>query len=174
MAKLGFNHIDLATRDMKTTRAFYEDVLGFRLVRADVVEIVGEGKFQHNFFDIGNGQLIAFFSGEDVDGYPKSFDAGINAGLGLRKGVYHFAFEAGSVEELESAKARLESRGVAVRGPFDHEGWSKSIYFEDPNGLQLEYCVLTRAFNADDAVPSVRFHLDRNGVKHDGPPRVGA
>jgi hypothetical protein len=42
----------------------------------------------------------------------------------------------------------------------DHEGWSKSIYFDDPNGLQLEYCHLTRAFDADDAVPSVRFRLE--------------
>ena len=71
-----------------------------------------------------------------------------------------WAATSGSVEELESVKARLESKGVAVRGPYDHEGWSKSIYFEDPNGLQMEYCVLTREFNANDAVPAVRFHLD--------------
>jgi hypothetical protein len=49
---------------------------------------------------------------------------------------------------------------VDVRGPVDHEGWCKSIYFDDPNGLQLEYCHLTRELVADDAVPRVRFRRD--------------
>jgi catechol 2,3-dioxygenase-like lactoylglutathione lyase family enzyme len=174
MAKLGLNHIDLATKDMRATRAFYEDVMGFKLVRADIVEVVGEGKYQHYFFDVGNGQLIAFFSGENVENYPKDFDSGINDGLGLRKGAYHFAFEAGTEEELDRVKAQLESKGVAVNGPFDHEGWSKSIYFEDPNGLQMEYCWIMREFTAEDAIPAVRFHVDRDGVKHDGPSSTDA
>ena len=29
----------------------------------------------------------------------------------------------------------------------DH-GWCKSIYFKDPNHLQLEYCCLTEEFGA--------------------------
>ena len=82
----GFNHIDLGTKDMEATRAFYEDVLGFPLVRADLVEIGDEGVLKHYFFDIGNGQLMGFMSGEDVNGYPKEFDAGINKGLGLDAG----------------------------------------------------------------------------------------
>jgi glyoxylase I family protein len=153
---LGFNHIDLGTKDMEATRAFYEDVLSFPLVRADLVEL---GK--HFFFDIGNGQLLGFMSGENVEGYPKDFDSGINKGLGLMPGVYHFAFNADSLETLAATQRRLEAHGVAVRGPVDHEGWSKSIYFEDPNGLQLEACHLTRAFVADDAIPRVRFRVER-------------
>jgi glyoxylase I family protein len=157
---LGFNHIDLGTRDMDATRAFYEDVLGFPLVRADLVELGKRGIMKHFFFDIGNGQLLGFMSGENVDGYPKDFDSGINKGLGLMQGVYHFAFDADSVATLEATKARLEQHGVEVRGPVDHEGWSKSIYFEDPNGLQLECCHLTRAFVPDDAIPQVRFRIE--------------
>ncbi len=167
----GFNHIDLGTKDMEATRAFYEDVMGFPLVRADLVELGDKGVMKHYFFDIGNGQLLGFMSGEDVEGYPRDFDSGINRGLGLRQGVYHFAFNSESQEALEAAKARLQEHGVEVRGPVDHEGWSQSIYFEDPNGLQLECCFLTRAFNADDAVPQVRFRLER-GQKL--PPRASA
>jgi len=157
----GLNHIDLATKDMEATRCFYEDVLGFPLVRADLFEIVGQGTMKHYFFDIGNGQLLGFMSGEDVEGFSGDYDSGINRGLGLPHGVYHFAFNAASEEELEAAKKRLESHEVAVRGPVDHEGWCKSIYFDDPNGLQLEYCHLTRAFDVDDAVPRLRFRMDR-------------
>ena len=39
MKSLGLNHIDLGTKDMEATRKFYEEVLGFPLVRADLVEI---------------------------------------------------------------------------------------------------------------------------------------
>jgi catechol 2,3-dioxygenase-like lactoylglutathione lyase family enzyme len=157
---LGFNHIDLGTKDMEATRAFYEDVLGFPLVRADLIEIGDQGVMKHFFFDVGNGQLIGFMSGEDVEGYPKEFDSGINRGLGLARGVYHFAFDADSLETLEETRKHLEAHGVEVRGPVDHEGWSKSIYFFDPNGLQLECCHLMRPFVADDATPRVRFRLE--------------
>jgi catechol 2,3-dioxygenase-like lactoylglutathione lyase family enzyme len=54
----GLNHIDLATKDMEATRHFYEDVLGFPLVRADLVEIVGQGTMKHYFFGIGNGESL--------------------------------------------------------------------------------------------------------------------
>jgi len=156
----GLNHIDLGTKDMEATRAFYEDVLGFPLVRADLVEIGDDGRLQHFFFDIGNGQLMGFMSGENVRSYPKEFDAGINRGLGLAQGVYHFAFDADSDEDLERIKQHLQDHGVKVRGPVDHEGWCKSIYFLDPNGLQLEVCHATRPLVADDAIPRVRFRLD--------------
>ena len=110
--------------------------------RADLVEIRDEGVLKHYFFDIGQGQLMGFMSGEDVNGYPKDFDAGINKGLGLKPGVYHFAFDAESESELHRIKAHLESHGVKVLGPVDH-GMCKSIYFFDPNGHRLELAVDT-------------------------------
>jgi catechol 2,3-dioxygenase-like lactoylglutathione lyase family enzyme len=156
----GFNHIDLGTRDMEATRAFYEDVLGFPLVRADLVEIGDDGLLRHFFFDVGGGQLIGFMSGEDVNGFPKEFDTSINRGLGLPAGVYHFAFHADTEDDLLRTKQHLSDKGVKVRGPVDHEGWAKSIYFQDPNGLTLEVCHLTRRFEADDAIPRVRFRRE--------------
>ncbi len=156
----GFNHIDLGTKDMEATRAFYEDLLGFPLVRADLVEIADQGRMKHYFFGVGNGQLMGFMSGEDVGGFPKDFDTSINQGLGLPPGVYHFAFDAETENDLLRIKQSLVSNGVEVNGPVDHEGWSKSIYFRDPNGLQLEVCHLLRAFEPDDAVPRVRFRLE--------------
>ena len=162
----GLNHIDLGTKDMAATRAFYEDVLGFPLVRADLVEIGDDGLLKHFFFDIGDGQLMGFMSGEDVRGYPKDFDAGINKGLGLAQGVYHFAFDAETEQDLLRICDHLRSHGVKVRGPVDHEGWSKSIYFRDPTGLQLEVCHIVRPFVATDATPEVRFRLDGRAKTH--------
>jgi|HubBroStandDraft_1064217.scaffolds.fasta_scaffold234926_2 catechol 2,3-dioxygenase-like lactoylglutathione lyase family enzyme len=159
---MGFNHIDLATKDMAATRAFYEGILGFPVVRSDIVEFEGRGPAQHVFFDCGDGQMIAFASSDNM---PADLDTGINKGLGLPPGVYHFAFEGGSVENLEALKASLEKHGVAVRGVEDHEGWCRSIYFVDPNGLQLEYCCLSRKLTADDARPQVRFRVSREGQK---------
>ena len=52
---------------------------------------------------------MGFMSGEDVSGYPKDFDAGINKGLGLAPGVYHFAFDAESESDLERIKQHLQS-----------------------------------------------------------------
>ena len=156
----GFNHIDLGTKDMARTRAFYEGVLGFPLVRADEIDVAGRGRMKHYFFDACNSQLIGFMSGEDVEGFPKEFDAIINRGLGLPPGVYHFAFDAETENDLERIKAHLVAHGIEVRGPVDHEGWCKSIYFLDPNGLQLEVCWLQRELVADDAIPRVRFRLE--------------
>lgn len=164
--KLGFNHIDLATTDMKATRAFYEGVLGFPCVRTDVLEIEAGGTSEHVFFDCGGGQMIAFASAENSPGrWPADLDTSLSKGLGLRLGVYHFAFEAGSYENLVQLKADLEAKGVAVRGIEDHEGWCHSIYFVDPNGLQLEYCWVSRELTAEDAAATVRFRITRDGRK---------
>jgi catechol-2,3-dioxygenase len=82
---------------------------------------------------------------------PESYDAGINRGLGVPAGFYHFAFEAGSEAALAERRDKLSAKGVEVSDVVDH-GWAKSIYFRDPNGLSLEYCCLTRDLRADDAV----------------------
>ena len=80
----GFNHIDLGTRNMEATRAFYQDVLGFPLVRADLIDIAGKGTMKHFFFDLGHGQLIGFMSGEEVQGFPE-FDAGTTRASACRR-----------------------------------------------------------------------------------------
>ena len=58
------------------------------------------------------------------------------------------------------------SRGrVDVTEVVDHD-WAKSIYFKDPNGIQLEFCCFTRNLNADDArVALVALHA--HGAGHD-------
>ena len=150
MTHHGFSHVGLATLDMDATLAFYEGVLGFQAVRCDLIELEAGGKIRHVFLDTGQGQLIAFMEPRGVTTIPDDFDAGINRGLGLPSGMIHFAFEAGSERELDAKREELIAKGVRVRGVVDHE-WCKSIYFKDPNGITLEYCVVTRELVEDDA-----------------------
>jgi catechol 2,3-dioxygenase-like lactoylglutathione lyase family enzyme len=157
-AAKGWSHISLATLDMNTTRAFYEGILGFKAVRCDTIKVKEGGEIRHVFFDTGNKQLLAFMEPRDVPGAPTEFDGGLNRPLGMPEGVYHFAFEAGSAEELAAKRAELISKGVKVTPVVDHE-WAKSIYFKDPNGLLLEFSYLTREFNTDDGVMQLRFEM---------------
>lgn len=155
MAQPGFSHVGLSTLDMDATLEFYENVLGFPAVRCDIHEVAEGGAIRHVFFDAGGGQMIAFMEARGVDGIPSDYDAGINRGLGVPSGFYHFAFEAGSPEGLRSKRSELIARGVRVTDVVDHE-WCQSIYFRDPNGIELEYCCVTRELGEDDARMQVR------------------
>jgi catechol 2,3-dioxygenase-like lactoylglutathione lyase family enzyme len=156
MANKGFSHIGLSTLDLDTTVRFYEDVLGFTTVRFDEIPIEEGGRIRHAIMDAGRDQLIAFMEARDVPGIPKEYDAGINRALGLPNAFYHFAFEAGSDGALEQKRQELIARGVRVTAVVDHD-FAKSIYFQDPNGIQLEFCCYTRELTAEDAKPKVRF-----------------
>lgn len=158
MTGKGWSHVSLATLDMNATRAFYEGVLGFKAVRCDIITVKEGGQIRHVFFDTGRRQLLAFMEPRGVPGAPTEFDGGLNRPLGMPEGVYHFAFEAGSAEELEAKRTELIAKGVQVTPVVDHE-WAKSIYFKDPNGLLLEYSYLTREFNEDDGTMQQRFEM---------------
>ncbi|HXA93933.1 MAG TPA: VOC family protein [Candidatus Dormibacteraeota bacterium] len=166
MTLKGFSHIGLSTRDLDRTRDFYEHVLGFRPVRCDVLKVKEGGQIRHIFFDTGRDQLIAFMEARDVPGVPADYDAGINRGLGVPSAFYHFAFEAGSEAALEDKRHELLARGVDVTDVVDHD-WAKSIYFKDPNGIQLEFCCFTRNLNADDArmQPRAEISVERLGLR---------
>jgi catechol 2,3-dioxygenase-like lactoylglutathione lyase family enzyme len=163
MSHKGFSHIGLSTLDLDKTREFYESVLGFKPVRCDTIAVKEGGKIRHIFFDTGRDQLLAFMEARGVPGVPAEYDAGINRGLGVPSAFYHFAFETGSQPGLEQKRAELLAKGVKVSEIVDHD-WAKSIYFKDPNGMQLEYCCYTRELNDDDARMQDRFEASIKGM----------
>jgi catechol 2,3-dioxygenase-like lactoylglutathione lyase family enzyme len=166
MSDRGFSHIGLSTLDLDKTRAFYEDVLGFKPVVADTLRVEEGGSLRHLFFDVGRDQLIAFLEAREVPDVPARYDAGINRGLGVPAGFYHFAFEAGSEAALADKRDELRVSGVKVTDIVDH-GWAKSIYFKDPNGLQLEYCCMVRNLTEDDALMQERGTIPRAALELD-------
>jgi len=160
MSNKGFSHLGLSTLDMDKTRAFYENVLGFKAVRCDLIPVKEGGRIRHVFFDTGRDQLMAFMEARGVEGIPAEYDTSISRGLGVPPAFYHFAFEAGSEAGLDQKRQELKDKGIEVTEVVDH-GWAKSIYFNDPNGLMLEYCCLTREFNEDDAKIQPRFEVSQ-------------
>jgi catechol 2,3-dioxygenase-like lactoylglutathione lyase family enzyme len=165
MTHKGFSHVALTTLDMNKTKRFYEDVLGFKTVVRDTIRIEEGGSIDHVFFDVGRDQLIAFMAPRRIPGVPGAYDTGINKGLGVPPSFYHFAFEAGSLTNLEDKRDELRAKGVDVTELMDH-GWSSSIYFRDPNGVTLEFCCATRDLRDEDAsgreftIPRAALELD--------------
>jgi catechol 2,3-dioxygenase-like lactoylglutathione lyase family enzyme len=164
MTHKGFSHIGLSTLDLDKTRAFYEDVLGFKPVVADTITIEEGGHLRHVFFDVGGGQLIAFLEPNGVPDIPANYDAGINRGLCVPAGFYHFAFEAGSPAALAQKRDELRDKGVKTTDIVDH-GWARSIYFKDPNGLSLEYCCLVGNPPELGAITPGKFTLPRAALE---------
>src|SRR3954471_7267191 len=107
----GFNHLALVARDMAETIAWYEDVLGMKLVKT--LELPG-GRGQHFFLDMGNGvDGIAFFwfpeAPEGVPGESLQSQYGVTA-IGT---VNHIAFDV-PADKLDEYAEQLRSKGVEV------------------------------------------------------------
>ena len=118
------NHAVLYVRDAERSATFYRDVLGFRTV----TEFPGGSFLQAP--DSTNDHDIAFFS----------IGAGAGPSTAGRStvGLYHLAWEVGTLAELAEVGARLQEAGSLV-GASDH-GSTKSFYAKDPDGLEFEVC----------------------------------
>ena len=151
MERKGVHHVGLATLDIDTTIDFYTKKLGWSVAWCDVIEPPDGGHIRHAFLDTGDGTLVAFMCPERVPGIPAEFKTDINSAQNLPPAFYHFAFDCNSVEDLERKREELVGYGIDVTPVVDHE-WCRSIYFNDPNGLLLEYCTTVREFNDDDKI----------------------
>jgi catechol-2,3-dioxygenase len=114
------NHAVLYVADLAETVEFYRDTLGFE-VR---MEIPGRAAFLRavgsaNDHDLGVFQVT-----------------GASAPQGDYLGLYHLAWEVGTLAELVEVRERLTARGALV-GASDHRV-SKSLYAKDPSGIEFE------------------------------------
>ena len=120
----GIHHAVLICSDLERTIQFYQGLLGFPLV--ELVENRDYPGSSHFFFDLGNQNLLGFFD------FP---------GLGLEPGVesigsvQHIAISAPR-DKWEEVRARLDEAGVPYGGP--DRGIEESMYFKDPDGVQIE------------------------------------
>jgi catechol-2,3-dioxygenase len=120
MAVRRLNHAVLYVKDVAASVAFYHAALGFE-VRT---EIPGRAAFLRapgsaNDHDLGLFQV-----------------PGASAQQGEYLGLYHLAWEVGTLAELAEARERLAAAGALV-GASDHRV-SKSLYAKDPSGIEFE------------------------------------
>ena len=106
---------------MERTIKFYQELLEFPLT--EIFENRDYKGSSHFFFDIGNGNLLAFFDFPGLDLGPYQEVLG---------GLHHIAI---SVDPAtwERLRGKLEMAGV----PHQVESGA-SIYFKDPDGARLE------------------------------------
>jgi catechol 2,3-dioxygenase-like lactoylglutathione lyase family enzyme len=117
----GAHHVALLSSDVETTIGFYQGLLEFPLT--EIFENRDYGGSTHFFFDIGNGNALAFFDlpGLDIGPYAE-----------VLGGLHHLAI---SVERprWERLRENLEAAGVTCQ-----EMGGTSLYFKDPDGARLE------------------------------------
>jgi len=117
----GLHHTALISSDVERTVRFYQDLLGFPLT--ELIENRDYLGSSHFFFDIGNGNLLAFFDFPGLDVGPYAEVLG---------GLHHMAISMEPARWQEIVR-RFDEAGI------DHVIHSDvSIYFTDPDGARIE------------------------------------
>jgi catechol 2,3-dioxygenase-like lactoylglutathione lyase family enzyme len=127
------HHNAYVSRDQEATRAFYEDVIGLRLVAtwAEVEEGTNK-EFVHTFFGLDDGSALAFFQFAD----PADQDA-FTPAQGLNPYV-HVAMKV----DADGQKGIGDRLAASGQDPLViNHGYCRSLYCTDPNGLLLEFTV---------------------------------
>jgi catechol 2,3-dioxygenase-like lactoylglutathione lyase family enzyme len=117
----GVHHIALISSDVERTVRFYQDLLEFPL--SDMFENRDYKGSTHFFFDIGNGNQLAFFDLPGLDLGPYAEVLG---------GLHHLAISV-PPDRWTRLKNKLDDAGVE----YAHVDGS-SLYFRDPDGARLE------------------------------------
>jgi catechol 2,3-dioxygenase-like lactoylglutathione lyase family enzyme len=117
----GLHHTALISSDVERTVRFYQDVLGFPLT--ELIENRDYPGSSHFFFDIGHGNLLAFFDFPGLDVGPYAEVLG---------GLHHMAISV-DPERWEKLVQRLTDAGIEH---VVHSG--VSVYFRDPDGARIE------------------------------------
>jgi catechol 2,3-dioxygenase-like lactoylglutathione lyase family enzyme len=145
----GVDHVAFPTLDPVATVRFYRDALGFPVVHSICAAGWGPADhpdFIHFFFDIGNGDRLAFFyyfgyeppkRGTKGDVYAR-FEEDVPEFFVLSR---HLAIHVDSEEDLMEYRRRLDRSRWPVELQVQHET-IESIYTHDPNGYMVE---ITRA-----------------------------
>jgi len=114
------NHAVLYVSDLPRAVEFYRETLGFE-VRT---EIPGRAAFLRAP-DSANDHDLGLFAVGPAPPAPEQ-----------RVGLYHLAWEVGTLADLADIGSRLSAAGALV-GASDHRV-SKSLYAKDPDGIEFE------------------------------------
>jgi catechol 2,3-dioxygenase-like lactoylglutathione lyase family enzyme len=132
----GFDHVAVLTADLERFVDFYREVFG-----AQVEGSLSDDGFRMVVLRIGPTSEINVFQ---IDGNDEASRQTPGFGRGR---LDHFAFRAASIEQFDELRDELIRRGC-TDGFVTDFGHVLSVFFRDPEGLELEVCV-----GNPDAVP---------------------
>ncbi|MFG2055255.1 VOC family protein [Micromonospora sp. NPDC048930] len=160
------NHAVLYVRNLERSVAFYRDVLGFRPVPMTPDGFRGAAFLQAP--DSTNDHDLGLFEIGAAAGPSPAGRATV--------GLYHLAWELDTLDELAATAERLSAAGALV-GASDH-GTTKSLYGQDPDGLEFEIVWIVPADLLDDDALAARkrigrLDLDRERQRYGGQTRGG-
>ena len=117
----GIHHAALICSNVEQTIKFYQGILEFPLT-----ELFGNRDYKgstHFFFDVGNGNLLAFFDFPGLDLGPYAEVLG---------GLHHLAISV-TPEKWAALRGNLDQAGISYL-----EESGASLYFRDPDGARVE------------------------------------
>ena len=127
----GLNHVATLTTDMDVTVGFYEKAFGavvtFEVARTDIHPWM-------KILDLGGGAALNVFE------VPADEIIGERRKQGHRGAIDHFALAVPSRAELEDVAAQLADAGAQEVGEIQQLGSEWSVFFRDPDGMELEVC----------------------------------
>jgi catechol 2,3-dioxygenase-like lactoylglutathione lyase family enzyme len=160
----GVHHLALVCKDMRATHEFYTNVMKMRLTCAINVPPYPDEDAVHLFYDMGGGNQLAFFWFKDApdavvgQAHPPNV-AAVNA----HGSMHHLAFSVETEAEVLAWREHLKSLEIKVTPMIDHD-FCKSIYFSDPDGMQLEISYWVRTLERRDISDKV---LEQAGITMD-------
>ena len=144
---IGLRHAVLWVSDPAASAAFYAEALG--LVTKDVM---GDAVFMSS-------------PGSATDHDLGLFRAAVAQQPAARQiGMYHLSWEVATLAELRAARERLRTLGAYV-GENNH-GVSRSVYAQDPDGLEFEIMwEVPVELLADDEPSNIPLDLDADDAR---------
>jgi catechol 2,3-dioxygenase-like lactoylglutathione lyase family enzyme len=125
----GINHIATVTSNLDRTKQFYADAFD----AATVWEMAAAPDHPRMaIIDIGGAMLNVFEAPEDEI-------VGDRRKQGGRGPIDHFGIAVESLEVLEGVRERLVAAGAEI-GEIQRLGPEWSLFFRDPDGMELEVC----------------------------------
>lgn len=126
----GFNHVATITADVDKIVKFYLDVFD----AAVTFEMAAQpGHPRMVILDLGGGGALNVFE------VPAEEIIGDRRQQGGRGPVDHYGLAVDSLATLEATRDRLREAGAEI-GEIQRLGSEWSLFFRDPDGMELEVC----------------------------------
>lgn len=127
----GFNHVATLTTSMDRTVRFYEEAFD-AVVTFEITKSADHPWMK--ILDLGGGAALNVFqsSSEEIIGERRT--------QGARGAIDHYALAVDSETTLRTMPDRLTAAGAQEVGEIQRLGDEWSLFFRDPDGMELEIC----------------------------------